>query len=389
MTRDEVESFARAGKTCRNQKTTRRIRMVTPDYYLPAPVACERLAAICARAGGTWTMTADAAPVEVTYAVPVHATDEVRAYLRQSARVIVEGNGIARFAGGRVFGPGNVLSPDGRAIARDVSLDFGKAPGEHWLLTYKKIRRPKPLAGSVAVVATPLGAGYAHWLMEELPRLLALGSDAGGAGKIMAHVAQPFAREAWARAMHGWQGEVIEPARLAHYACEELVVPSVPGPEGRPTPEMVQRVTKFAAAWGEAGASPRGERIYVSREGARRRRVSNEAELWAQLERRGFGKVRLEELTWVEQIEAFRGAKVIVAPHGAGLANLAFCRAGTTVVEFFNRSYVNGLFWQLAALKELDYRPVVAEGAEPLAQLAARGRDDIVAEVALVMRAVD
>jgi capsular polysaccharide biosynthesis protein len=98
--------------------------------------------------------------------------------------------------------------------------------------------------------------------------------------------------------------------------------------------------------------------------------------------------VQAEALTWAEQINAFRGAKVVVGPHGAGLANLMFCRPGTTVVELFNRSYVNGLYWRLAALRGLDYRPVVAEGAEPLAQVTARNREDVVADVAEVVRAL-
>jgi capsular polysaccharide biosynthesis protein len=162
----------------------------------------------------------------------------------------------------------------------------------------------------------------------------------------------------------------------------------MPGSEGRPTPEVVTRVRAGVAPWPDAGASPGGERIYVTREQARRRRVANEAELWAQLERRGFVKLRLEALTWREQIHAFRRAKVVVAPHGAGLANLVFCEAGTRVVEFFNRAYVNGNFWRLAALRGLDYRPIVAAGAEPLAQIAAQGREDIVVDVSAVMRAV-
>ncbi len=180
---------------------------------------------------------------------------------------------------------------------------------------------------------------------------------------------------------------MIEPARLSHYECEELVVPNLPGPEGRPTPGVVERIGEWVAPWAAVGASARGERIYVSRENARRRRVVNEAELWTQLQTRGFVKVQLEELTWSEQIATFRHAKVIVAPHGAGLANVMFCGGGARVVEFFNRSYVNGLFWRLAALKGLDYRPVVADGDEPLAQIAARGRDDIFADVAAVLRA--
>lgn len=355
--------------------------------YLPPPTACERLTAICARAGGTLTVRAGSVPERLNYALPVHAAEELRSFLGRSATAECAAESVARIPGGRVFGPGNVLSPDGREIARDVSLDFGKAWDEHWLLAYKKIRPPQSLGGAVAVVATPLGAGYAHWLLEELPRWLALGRDAGGAGKVLAHAKAAFARDALAVILRDWRGEVIEPARLSHYRCEELVVPNLPGPEGRPAPGVVERIAEWAAPWVAAGAPSRGERIYVSRENARRRRVANEAELWACLQARGFVKVRLEELSWAEQIAVFRQAKAIVAPHGAGLANVIFCTAGTRVVEFFNRAYVNGLFWRIAALKGVDYRPVVAAGEEPLAQIAARGRDDIFADVAAVVRA--
>ncbi len=360
--------------------------MVPPDTPVPPPTACERLAELCARAGGTVTPRAGGGAGRVDDAGPAQATAELRDFLRRTASVEWGGEFVAQLPGGRVFGSGQVLSPDGRAIARDVSLDFGKAFGEHWLLGYQKIRRPTRLDGTVAVVATTLGAGYAHWLLEEWPRRLALGPGAGGAEKIIAHAAQPFAREA--RALTGWPDEVIEPGRYSHFGCEQLVVPSLPGPEGRPTQAMVDRVTEAVAPLYDPAVSPWGERIYVTRDRARRRRVVNEADVWAQLEPRGFVKLRAEELTWAEQINAFRQAKVVVGPHGAGLANLVFCRPGTRVVELFNRAYVNGLYWRLAALRGLDYRPVVAPGAEPLAQLTVRNRDDLVADVAELVRAV-
>lgn len=322
----------------------------------------------------------------VDYAVPIHATAEMREFLRRTESVEWGGEFVAQLPGGRVFGSGHVLSPDGRAIARDVSLDFGKPFAAHWLLGYQKIRRPMWLEGTVAVVATTLGEGYAHWLLEEWPRLLALGPGAGGAEKMLAHRTQAFARDGLALAC--WTGGVIEPGRYSHFGCEQLVVPSLPGPEGRPTPAMVKRVTEAVAPLHSPAASPWGERLYITRDRARRRRVANEGEVWAQLEPRGFVKLRPEELTWAEQINAFRQAKVVVGPHGAALANLMFCRPGTTVVELFNRSYVNGLYWRLAALLGLDYRPVVAPGAEPLAQVTARNRDDLVADVADVVRAV-
>lgn len=322
----------------------------------------------------------------VDYALPARAADEVREYFRRDATMECAAEVIGRIPHGRVFGPGHVLSPDGRAIARDVSLDFGKSPSDHWLLNYQKIPRPVPLGGTVAVIATTLGHGYCHWLLEEVPRLLKLGRAAMDMTKIIGHGGALFGREMLA--LHGWQGQWIEPGRRSHYDCEQLVVPNLAGIDGRPTPEEVDRIVDFVAPLRDAGASPWGEKIYVTRERARRRRVKNEAEVWAQLAPRGFAKVRLEEMTWREQIQAFGAAKIVVAPHGAGLANVIFCRPSATVVEVFGRGFVNGLFWQLSVMNHLDYRPMVEPGAEPLAQTPACGREDISVDIAQLTQAL-
>jgi capsular polysaccharide biosynthesis protein len=257
-------------------------------------------------------------------------------------------------------------------LARDVSMDFGKPADAHWLLTYLKIRPPELVPGTTAVIASALASGYAHWLLDELPRLLSLAPDA--AGTLIAHTAAPYAREALA--LHGWVGSTREPGRTTHLQCEQLLVPSLCGNVVQPSPRALERLHEFTAPL-HRKTSPFGERLYLSRSRAQRRRVTNEAELRAALERQGFTTVHLEDLPWAEQINAFRHAKVIVAPHGAGLANLAFCAPGTRVVELFHRAYVHGCFWRLAALRGLDYEPIVPPGPEPLGQSPAANRLDL------------
>ncbi|MBW8780582.1 MAG: DUF563 domain-containing protein [Verrucomicrobia bacterium] len=348
--------------------------------YLPSPLTCERLEQILPRFGGELARRPGGNAI-VEYSLPTHASAEVRDFLRPLVSAREEAGFLARLPGGRVLGSGNVLSPDGRSIARDVSPDFGKSFEEHWLLTYKKIRPPVVLEGTVAVIATTLGAGYCHWLLEELPRLLAL--DDAGCGTIIAHTRQPFSQDALK--LHGFRGRVLEPGRSSHFACEHLLIPSLNGEPGCPTREGLRRVVEFTEA--VRGAAGRGERLYISREKAGRRRVLNEAALWPVLQAQGFQKTHLEDLSWEEQIAAFREAKIVVAPHGAGLANLTFCQPGTRVVEFFNRVYFNPCFWRLAALAGLDYRPVVTSGPEPLTQDPRAGRLDLVADVQAILRA--
>lgn len=345
--------------------------------YVKPPERCTRLAEIVARDGGV--IERDAAAERIEYALPAHATTEVAAYLRERAVAERPEQFVARLPSGRVFGSGAVLSAAGDLLARDVSGDLGKTAERHWLLDFKKMREPEPVAGSTAVVAVNLGAGYCHWLLEELPRLLAL--PPGTADNVVAHAAAAFAREALgARAR---SERVIEARRTKHWACGLLVVPSLADAPGAPTRASVERVRAFVAERGigreKAG---RGERIYLTRERARRRRIANEGALWAELEGRRFVKVALEELSWAEQIAVCRAARVVVAPHGAGLANLVFCEPGTRVVELVNRAYFNPVFWRLAALRGLDYHAVPTLGEGAIGEDAGANATDIVADLA-------
>jgi len=62
--------------------------------------------------------------------------------------------------------------------------------------------------------------------------------------------------------------------------------------------------------------------------------------------------------TVAEQAALFRGAEIIVAAHGAALANLVFCAPGTTLVELHYPRYTLGLYWRLARRLGLRYAAV-------------------------------
>jgi hypothetical protein len=94
-----------------------------------------------------------------------------------------------------------------------------------------------------------------------------------------------------------------------------------------------------------------GRRIYIRR--ASSRSVLNALEVETVLSRKGFESFLMEDLDVYQQIDLFRSADFVVASHGAALANLMFCSAGTKVLEmspdqeyrpFFNQiSYKLGL----------------------------------------------
>ncbi|HKC29019.1 MAG TPA: glycosyltransferase family 61 protein, partial [Jatrophihabitans sp.] len=93
------------------------------------------------------------------------------------------------------------------------------------------------------------------------------------------------------------------------------------------------------------------------------RSIVNEAELLRLLDDRGFVSVDPGQLSVKEQIRAFGTASVIVAPHGAALANLIFARPGAAVVELFPQGCLLPDYWRLASsVAGLRYRYVSSLG---------------------------
>jgi capsular polysaccharide biosynthesis protein len=104
-----------------------------------------------------------------------------------------------------------------------------------------------------------------------------------------------------------------------------------------------------------AGAPSRGSRkLYITRAGAARRRVVNEDALLELARSRGYEPVALETLTLPESAALMSEAQAVLAPHGAGLANIVFCPADCRVVEFFSL-HISPEYWLLAARMGLDY----------------------------------
>jgi capsular polysaccharide biosynthesis protein len=98
----------------------------------------------------------------------------------------------------------------------------------------------------------------------------------------------------------------------------------------------------------ERAPPPQGpRRVYLSRRGDKKREMVNEAELEAALAERGFTIVQPERFTPADQIALLRGAEVVVAPAGAGLANCLFLQPGCKVFEItpsnFTGVWVRGL----------------------------------------------
>lgn len=104
------------------------------------------------------------------------------------------------------------------------------------------------------------------------------------------------------------------------------------------------------------------KKIYISRRDSPRRNIFNEDELIPIIKEKGFEIVVMSDFkTLQDQINLFYNADYVFSCHGAGLANLIFCKPNTKVLEVFNPNYLNPMYYVLSRLYHLNYSWIFGE----------------------------
>ena len=133
--------------------------------------------------------------------------------------------------------------------------------------------------------------------------------------------------------------------------------------------EFLKDIFKFQGA-------PFDQKLYISRDDAKYRRLVNEDDLKAKLSHKNFQFKTLSGLSIKEQISTFNNSSTIVGIHGAGMANLIFCKEQTNLIEIFDDEYVNVNFWFYAQLFKLNYTPIIGKSVYPKNKNQGRNNDN-------------
>jgi capsular polysaccharide biosynthesis protein len=291
---------------------------------------------------------------------------------------------VAIVPNGRVWGfSGSVIAPDDKLLA-DVSVEFIADLKFHSVFNRLKLPVADQINGTVAVLSATGGQTFFHFMFDVLPRLYLIqqaGIDLNEIDYFLVNsYRQPFHQEMLS--LLGIPEEkIIESCKIPHLKADKLVVPSLPGVVGNPPSwvceflrkEFVKGKVQERLLWGEPESkvparitrSHSPERIYISRSKANQRQLLNEDEVLKLLGKFGFENVVLETLSIASQVQLFASAKVIIAPHGAGLSNLVYCQPQTKIIEIFAPKYVNIMYWCISDRLNLDYYYLMGEGETP------------------------
>lgn len=233
---------------------------------------------------------------------------------------------------------------------------------EHPIFLRPRLPEAQRLGGTVLSLASPAsGRNYYHALMDTLPRWGVLTEALGETPVdhiVVAH------RHPWDRELLEMLGldrsRFVEPRKHLSVRADRLLVPCLNNQD--------TLAPRWITAWLRRTLTPRPSvdaprRLYITR-GSRRntRRFVRETELVAALGRIGFEAFDPGSVSVREQIDRFAAAEVVVAPHGAGLANLNFAPTGVRVLELFAPRYLNPGYWAIVDnIPDAVYRYLVAD----------------------------
>jgi capsular polysaccharide biosynthesis protein len=355
--------------------------------YLPRRSVSLVDASVAAGGGRMWL----ARPEErLDRAVPPGEPARHPAFVAQATEVVPR-VAVAELSGGRVLGPHRAVIDGNGAMVAEFSPYFGTARWrEHPVFWHPFVEEPLEVAGSLGVLATRGDVSYYHFLLDVLPRIALI--DTPGV---------PTPDRWYVPLQRGFQREILELAGLlpaadvvdsdlvTHVRAESLVVPGIPDSHLRTPPWAVDYIRERLRPH-DLERVP-GNRIYVTRGRERNNRtVTNEDELVESLTGRGFTVVDPGTMSVADQIRTFGEAEWILAPHGAGLTNLAFASPGASVIELFPPDYVQLCYWKLAdCVPGLSYRYLVGAGRRPRSGRMNGVMSDITVDLTALTRALD
>ncbi|MEQ9506644.1 MAG: glycosyltransferase family 61 protein [Hyphomonas sp.] len=220
-------------------------------------------------------------------------------------------------------------------------------------VTPERLAAARHLPGTTVVLNQLVGANFYHFMNQCVTRLAIVEKIIDFAD--VDHFVTPTRTTGFMRqllAHCGIDDTKIVPMEADVLRCERLIATSNPGPHHVPPTwanDYLRRIMPVAAA-----PTP-SSRIFISRLDAPKRELLNHDAVMALLERYGFEHATLSGRSVAEQAALFREADVIVAVHGAALANLVFSPPGQKVIELLPNNHLQPCFWTVGKIGGLDY----------------------------------
>lgn len=100
------------------------------------------------------------------------------------------------------------------------------------------------------------------------------------------------------------------------------------------------------------------KKIYIDRSDSSYNhcKLINDEEIKKYLKNKGFKILKLSKLNFKQQVSIFKNCEIVIGPHGAGMANLIFCKKKTKVLEIKNVGHPNKVYQKISQLNNLEHQ---------------------------------
>jgi capsular polysaccharide biosynthesis protein len=263
----------------------------------------------------------------------------------------------------------------------DVSFqfhnDYPVEPTQNLIIRQSFFKQPKRIPG---VVCTLLNGGggvsnYYHWMIDILPRIHFL-KQTGWLDKIdyfvVPNYKYDFQKDSL-RLLGIEQDRIIAAEPEMHIQADQLVATSHPrNMKSILVPQWISDFHQRAFIHLTDRKKKTPSRIYISRLDSKNRPIYNERELIAFLESEGFTTYILSKLSFLEKVQLFANAEVVVSPSGAGITSLMYCKPGTKLLEIFGGGRAHTYYYNLAHNAGLKYHFVTGNSQGDIKKIKSR-----------------
>lgn len=87
-------------------------------------------------------------------------------------------------------------------------------------------------------------------------------------------------------------------------------------------------------------------------------KIINNIEVIKYLKSQNFNIIQLSKLKFKDQVSIFNNCDLVIAPHGAGLANISFCKKNTKILEIIPKTHRNKVYEKVSKINKLNYKKI-------------------------------
>ncbi|QHT70204.1 glycosyltransferase family 61 protein [Rhodocytophaga rosea] len=290
-----------------------------------------------------------------------------------------------------------VITQDNFLLA-DVSFQYHmhrKArPQENKVFKQNYFIAPKKYKG---VVFNMLAGGgpiinYGHWLIDVVPRIHLL-KKSGWFDKVDWFVVPNYRidfQKDTLRLLGVSADKIIIGTDQLHIEADTLISSTAPrGDRSYLMPDWVVDFHRKAYINPNIDEKKYPSMIYITRRDGKARKVLNEPELITTLESYGCKCLELRSYSFVEKVNLFNAAKVIISVTGAGLANVMYCNKSAKVIEIFPDVLIHTFNYNLAEVVGLDFYFMVCKAETGAKNLTEANDANITVDIVALKKLMD